>query len=158
MSGTRKGRKSLSAYRDLIGKALLAECITLEDFPVLSQFPAIEERIRSFEFELFPRGKALQSLLREAVHDVLQGIGHSDDKSLGRIAEYIKLRYQQKQSVKHIAEQWQISTVQVWRSAGQVSLGLITDRFLEKARISEKNIPDCKTFSKLVHIDPNMRE
>ncbi len=154
MSGTRKGRKSLSDYRDLVGNALLADCLTLEDFPVLSQFPAIEERMKSFEYELFPRGKALQSLLREAIYDVLKGIGNSDDQSLCRMDKYIKLRYQQKCSVKQIAEEWHVSTVQVWRSAGQLSLALITERFLEKARISEKNIPDRKAFSKLVKIDP----
>jgi hypothetical protein len=134
MAETRKGRKSQSDYRELIAKALISDRFSLEEFPVLSQLPAIERWATAHPHELLPRGKALQLLLARSVADVIAKIGDADDLVLRRIVLYLQLRYQQHQSVKAIAESWQCSTVHVWRTVGQRALNLVTERFLEVAR------------------------
>ena len=137
MAETRKGRKSQADYRDLIGKALLSDRFTLEEFPVLSQLPAIERWATTHPHELLPHGKALQLLLGKSVADVIVLLDDTPDGATHRVAEYLRLRYQQQKKVKDIAEQWDLSAEQIWRSAGRRSLDLITERFLQIARSLE---------------------
>lgn len=136
MADTRRGRKSQEAYRELVAKALLADRFTLDEFPVLSQLPAVEQWASAHPRELCPRGKALQALLRQAVAEVIAAVGDADDVAVRRLVEYLRLRYQESVSVKGIAERWGCSTVQVWRSAGRRALDLVTARVLELGRAS----------------------
>jgi hypothetical protein len=134
MAEARRGRKSHEAYRELVAKALLSDRFTLDEFPVLSQLPAVEQWALAHPRELCPRGKALQLLLRQAVTAVIALVGEADDLATRRLVEYLQLRFQQGMPVRSIAEQWGCSTVQVWRSAGRRALDLVTGQFLELAR------------------------
>jgi hypothetical protein len=134
MAETRRGRKSQSSYRALVGKALsyLDDLCALNEFPVLSQLPAIEQWAADHAHDLLPHGKALRGYLRKATAEVIAGIG--EDGTSARLVEYIQLRYQQRMLVKDIAERWHLSVEQVWRSAGRQALELITEQFLQIAR------------------------
>jgi Glu-tRNA(Gln) amidotransferase subunit E-like FAD-binding protein len=134
MSETRRGRKSQASYRDLIAKALFSSRFDLESFPVLSQLPAVESWAEQHIHELLPHGKALQSLLRRAIEDVIQQLSDNPDVKSTRVIEYLRYRFFQQKTVKAIAAEWQCSVVHVWRVAGHEALDLITDRFLRMAR------------------------
>jgi hypothetical protein len=136
MADGRRGRKRQEEYRELVMKALTADRFTLEDFPILSQLPAIEHWAAAHPRELLPHGKAIQGYLRQAVKDVIASVGEPEDETMRRLVEYLQLRYLQKVSQKAIAERWGCSTVQVWRSVGHRAIDLITARFLELARVS----------------------
>jgi hypothetical protein len=118
----------------LVAKALLADRLTLDEFPVLSQLPSVETWAQAHPRDLCPRGKALQVLLRQAVTDVVVSVGEADDVATRRLVEYLQLRFQQRLSVRAIAERWGCSAVHVWRSTGRRALDLVTARFLEAAR------------------------
>src|SRR5438309_1669690 len=100
MAETRRGRKSQEAYRELVAKALLADRFTLEEFPVLSQLPAVEAWAAANSRELLPRGKALQQLLRRAVAEVIEAVGEPDDVAVRRLVDYLDLRYGKQWHVK----------------------------------------------------------
>lgn len=136
MAETRRGRKSQSDYKSLVGKALLLfnDLFALDEFPVLSQLPAVEQWVSAHEHELLPHGKALRALLRQAVAKVIEQIGDGEGGTSARLVAYLRLRYQQGLLVKDIADQWNLSVEQVWRSAGRRALELITDQFLQSAR------------------------
>jgi len=72
---------------------------------------------------------------------VIAEAGDVDDVAVGRLMEYLRLRYQDGQSVRAIAERWRCSTVQVWCSSGRRELDLVTARFLERARLSSEAVP-----------------
>lgn len=137
----RRGRRSLDDYRELVAKALLSDRFALDEFPILSQLPAVEQWAATNPRQLCARGKALQALLRQAVTDVITAAGEADDAAVSRLVDYLRLRYQEGQSVKAIAAQWGCSTVQVWRSAGRRALDLVTARFLERARPIGEPVP-----------------
>lgn len=139
MAESKRGRKSQADYREQIAKALLSDRFTLEDFPVLSQLPAVQAWANAHPNELLPHGKALQGLLRQAVRDVFARIGDAEDRQLQRVADYLSSRYLCGISVNEIAERWDCSRVHVWRVAGKYALELVTERFMEIARESEKN-------------------
>jgi hypothetical protein len=92
-------------YCALVGKALFADCYTLDDFPVLSELPLVAQWAQAHPRELLPRGKALHALLRRAVADVV-ACAPENDASLGRVADFARLRYQQRLTVVAIARQW----------------------------------------------------
>jgi len=148
MAEMRRGRKSQEAYRELVGKALLSDRFTLDEFPVLSQLPAVEQWAAAHPRDLCPRGKALQLLLRQAVAEVIASVGEADDVAVRRLVEYLQLRYQQGISVKGIADRWGCSTVQVWRAAGQRALDLVTARFLDLARATGQSMTPLKVVGK----------
>jgi hypothetical protein len=137
----RRGRKSLDQYRGLVAKALVSDRFTLDEFPVLSQLPVVEQWAATNPRQLCARGRALQALLRQAVADVIAEAGDLDDVAVGRLVEYLRLRYQEGRPVKAIAERWSCSTVQVWRSAGRRALDLVTERFLDRARLKSEPVP-----------------
>jgi hypothetical protein len=120
----------------LVAKALLSDRLTLDEFPVLSQLPSVETWALAHPRELCPRGRALQVLLLQAVTDVVVSVSEADDLATRRLVEYLQLRFQQRLSVRAIAERWGCSAVHVWRSTGRRALDLVTARFLEAARPS----------------------
>jgi hypothetical protein len=137
----RRGRKSLDQYRELVAKALVSDRFTLDEFPILSQLPVVEQWATTNPRQLCARGKALQALLRQAVADVIAEAGDADDAAVRRLVDYLQLRYQEGLSVKAIAQQWGCSTVQVWRSAGRRALDLVTACFLDRARPNSETVP-----------------
>jgi len=139
MAEKRKGRKSQADYREMIGKALLSDRFTLEEFPVLSQLPGIEKWAAAHPYELLPRGKALESLLGKAVADAIVFLGDAKDTTTRRVAEYLRLRYQEQKKVKDIAQEWQLSVDQVSRTAGRRALDIATERFLMLAHSLDKH-------------------
>lgn len=70
MTDSKRGRKSQANYRELVAKALRSDRFTFDEFPVLSQLPAIEQWAAAHGRELLPHGKALQVFLRHAIEDV----------------------------------------------------------------------------------------
>src|SRR5579862_7610632 len=134
MADVRRGRLSQGEYRELVGKALQADRFTLDEFPVLSQLPAVERWAAAHEREICLRGKALQLLLRQSVAEVIASVGEADDAVTRRLVEYLQLRFQQNLPVRAVAERWGCSTVHVWRCAGLRALDLVTERFFELAR------------------------
>jgi hypothetical protein len=152
MAETRRGRKSQSDYQNLVGKALtlLDDLFTLDEFPVLSQLPAVQEWVTSHPYELLPQGKGLRHLLQQSVALVIEKIGEGERGISARLIHYLQLRYQQGLLVKDIAEQWNLSPEQVWRSVGRRALELVTDQFLELAHTSDQK-------SKLIPVDSRPR-
>lgn len=155
MTETKRGRKSQSNYRALVGKALFADRFALEEFPVLSQLPAVEQWAAAHQRELLPHGKALQIILRQAVEDVIARIGEAQDTQMRRLIDFLRSRYIEQASVKVIAESWGCSTVHVWRSVGQRALDLVTDRFLELGRTSAPVSENSSTLSMTRRIGAN---
>jgi hypothetical protein len=115
----------------LVGKALRADRFTLDAFPVLCQLPAVEQWAASHPRALLARGKALQALLRRAVADVATDYAEDDDATLRRLATYVRLRYQEHQSVTAIARQWQLNRTYVSRSVSLRAVQVITHRFVQ---------------------------
>ncbi|MBA3825416.1 MAG: hypothetical protein H0X24_16150 [Ktedonobacterales bacterium] len=149
MAESRRGRKSQSDYKVLVGKALtlLGDLFALDEFPILSQLPAVEQWAAAHHHDLLPHGKGLRALLQHAVALVIEKIGDEESGTSARLVQYLQLRYQQGLLVKDIAERWSLSAEQVWRSSGRRALELVTDQFLEIARCSDQK-------PKLVAPDP----
>ena len=106
MAETRRGRKSQSDYKVLVGKALtlLDNLFALDEFPILCQLPAVEQWSTAHHHELLPHGKGLRTILRQAVALVIERIGDEESGASARLVEYLQLRYQQSHLVKDIAE------------------------------------------------------
>ena len=117
----------------LVGKALEADRFELDQFKVLSTLPGIERYAADHPNALLPRGKALQVLLARAVNEVSTAYAEDHDRTLRRIAAYVRLRYQDGKSVKDIAEAWGLDRTVVSRQYSRRSLQVVSHRFLQLA-------------------------
>ena len=117
----------------LVGKALEADRFELEEFNVLSTLPGIERYAEAHPNALLPKGKALQVLLHRAVSEVATAYAEDSDKTLRKIAAYVRLRYEDKRSVKDIAEEWGLDRTVVSRQYSRRSLQVVSHRFLQLA-------------------------
>jgi hypothetical protein len=120
-----------TSYCELVGKALGADRFTLDVFPVLSRLPAVEQWAAAHPHALLARGKALQALLRRAVADVATGYADTDDVALRQLAVYVRLRYQEQQSVAAIAQQWLLNRSYVSRRWSHRAVQVIAHRFAQ---------------------------
>ena len=102
-------------------------------FPVLSELPAVERFAVAHPYALLPRGKALQLLLNRAIGDVTTAYAEDADRTLRRIAAYVRLRYQEGKSVKAIAEAWGLDRTVLSRQLSRRSLKVVSHRFLQLA-------------------------
>lgn len=123
-----------TGYTELVGKALGADRFALDAFSVLSELPAIEAWAVAHPQALLARGKALQVLLRRAVADVATGYAEDDDTTMRRLAAYVRLRYQECQSVTAIARQWQLDRSALSHQLSRRALLVVTHRFLQLAQ------------------------
>jgi hypothetical protein len=117
-------------YCALVGKALFADCYTLDAFPVLSQLPLVSQWAEAHPHDLLPRGKALYGLLRRAVADVVT-CAPEGDRFLGQVAEFARLRYQERLTVAAIAQRWGLSCKHLHCNYRRPALELVTRRFLQ---------------------------
>jgi hypothetical protein len=117
-----------------VGKALAADRFTLDEFPVLSALPAVERFATAHPHALLPRGKALQLLLSRAIGEVATAYADDADATMRRIAAYVRLRYQERQSVTAIAQQWQMERSALSHQLSRRALLVVTHRFLHLAQ------------------------
>jgi hypothetical protein len=117
----------------LVGKALEADRFDLDEFPVLSEVPGIERFAVAHPHALLPRGKALQLLLTRAVTEVSTVYAEDGGRTLRKIAANVRLRYQDKCSVKDIAEAWGFDRTVLSRQLSRCSLQVVSHRFLQLA-------------------------
>jgi len=124
------------AYYQLVAQALLKldDWFELEDYPVLSQMPAVVAYARSHSYDILPHGQALSQLLRRAVEEVSSQCATSPGRTMQRAAVYLRSRYLEKQTVKTIAQQLGISTDQLGRTVGVLSIPLVAKQFYRLAR------------------------
>ena len=106
---------------------------TSTTFPVLSELPGIERFEEAHPHALLPRGKALQLLLTRAVNEVSTAYAEDADRTLRRIAAYVRLRYQDGKSVKDIAEAWGLDRTVLSRQLSRRALQVVAHRFLQLA-------------------------
>lgn len=127
------GTSIADEYIRLVGKALVADRFDLDDFRVLSKLPAVERFATAHPHALLPRGKAIRLLLDRAVAEVATAYAEDQDRTLRRIAAYVRLRYQEGKSVKDIAEVWGLDRTVVSRQYSRRSLQVVSHRFLQLA-------------------------
>ncbi len=118
---------------ELVGRALAADRFDLEAFPILSELPAIERFVAAHPHALLPRGKALQLLLERSVAEVATAYAEDVDRTLRKIAAYVRLRYQEGKTVKDIAEAWGLERSVLSRQLSRRSLQVVAHRFLQLA-------------------------
>jgi hypothetical protein len=135
-------RSEESSLATLVGKALNADRFVLETFPVLSELPPIEQWTSAHPRELLCRGKALQALLRRAVADVASSYAKEDDTALRRLAEYVRLRYQEGMSVTEIAKRWQMNRSGVSHRFSGRAVQLIAHRFEQLVHVIRCSVED----------------
>ena len=93
-------------YVTFVGQALVADRFDLDGFRVLSELPAVERFAAAHPYALLPRGKAIRLLSIAQLPRMTTAYADDSDKTLRRIAAYVRLRYQEGKSVKDIAEAW----------------------------------------------------
>ncbi len=120
MAETKRGRKSQSSYREIVGEALslLHNGDALEKLPVLSQLPGVDAWVRAHPNLFMAKSKGLKHLLRQAIMEVclisrMRMMTHWL-VSLITCACAISIAI----PWFEIAKTWQCSTVHVWRRAG----------------------------------------
>ncbi len=121
-------------YANLVGKALAADRFTLDEFPLLSELPAVERFAAAYPHALLPRGKALQVLLSRAIGEVATTYAEDSDATMRRLAAYVRRRYQERQSVTAIARQWQMERSALSHQLSRRALLVVTHRFLQLAQ------------------------
>src|SRR5215472_8163499 len=103
------------AYYQLVAQALLKldDWFELEEYPVLSQMPAVVAYARSHPYDILPHGQAISQLLTRAVEEVSSQCATSQGRTMQRAAIYLRSRYLEKQTVKTIAQQMHLSVDQI---------------------------------------------
>ena len=119
---------------NLVGKALATDRFDLDEFPLLSELPAVERFAAAHPHALLPRGKAIQTLLQRAVTEVATAYAEDADRTLRRIAAYVRLRYQEGKSVRAIAEEWGVERSALSHQLSRRALLVVTHRFLQLAQ------------------------
>jgi len=119
-------------YCALVGKALFADCYTLDDFPALSELPLVARWAEAHPRELLPRGKALHALLRRTVADVA-ACAPEGDPYLARVADFTRLRYQERLTVAAISRRWGMHRRSMYGGYTRQALELVTRRLLQLA-------------------------
>jgi hypothetical protein len=118
----------------LVGKALGEDRFALDAFPVLSELPAIERFAATHPHALLPRGKAVQVLLWRAVAEVATAYADERDALLRRIAAFVRLRYQEGQTVTAIARAWGVDRSDLSRQLSRRAVEVVAHRFFSLAR------------------------
>lgn len=124
-------RAEPGTYAAMVGKALVADRFRLDEFPVLSELPAIEAWAASHPRALLARGSALQAILRKSVADVAAAYAEDDDASLRRLAAFVRMRYLERRSVAAIADEWRMNRSALSHCLSRKALLLISHRFLQ---------------------------
>ncbi len=119
-------------YCVLVDRALFADCYTLDDFPVLSELPLVVRWAEAHQRDLLPRGKALHVLLRRAVADVV-ACAPEGDACLAQVADFARLRYQERLTVSAIARRWGMHRRSLYGGCTRRALELVTRRVLQLA-------------------------
>jgi hypothetical protein len=121
-------------YSELVGKALVADRFALDAFPVLGELPAVERFAAAHPHALLPRGKAVQALLWRAVAEVATAYADERDLLLRRIAAFVRLRYQERQTVTAIAKAWGMDRADLSRQVSRRAVEVVAHRFFCLAR------------------------
>jgi hypothetical protein len=130
---------------EVVGRALVADRLALDSFPVLSELPVIEQWSAAHPRELLCKGKALHTLLRRAVSDVAFGYAKDEDATLRRLAEFVRLRYIERLTVTEIAQRWRMNRSGVSHRFSGQAIQLVARRFEQLVHVIRCSADDLGT-------------
>jgi hypothetical protein len=129
----RRGRLSQDDYVDRIGDVLRKEIFELEECGSLTQLPGVQALARRNHDALFPAGMALRLLFDRAVADVRHYAKAGGSLLSLRIAEFLRIWYEEGDTVVRVATELKLSRSYVVHDVQPTARALVAKRFLELA-------------------------
>jgi len=129
----RRGRLSQGDYVDRIGDVLRKEIFELEECTSLVQLPGVQALARRHRDALFPAGLALRQLFDRAVADVRRYARAGGSLLSLRIAEFLRIWYEEGDTVVRVAHELKLSRSYVVHDIQRPARALVAKRFLELA-------------------------
>jgi hypothetical protein len=129
----RRGRLSQDDYVDRIGDVLRKEIFELEECASLVQLPGVQALARRHSDALFPAGLALRQLFDQAVTDVRRYAKAGGSLLSLRIAEFLRIWYEERDTVVRVATELKLSRSYVVHDIQRPARALVAKRFLELA-------------------------
>lgn len=134
----RRGRLSQDDYVDRIGDVLRKEIFELQDCASLTQLPGVQALARRHPDAIFPAGLALRQLFDQAVGDVRRYARAGGSLLSLRIAEFLRIWYEEGDTVVRVANELKLSRSYVVHDIQRPARALVAKRFLELAsRVEE---------------------
>jgi len=130
---SRRGRLSQDDYVDRIGDVLRNEIFELQDCAPLTQLPGVQALARRRHDALFPAGTALRLLFDQAVADVRLYAKAGGSLLSLRIAEFLRIWYEEGDTVVRVANELKLSRSYVVHDIQPTARALVAKRFLELA-------------------------
>jgi len=135
----RRGRLSQDDYVDRVGDVLRKETFELEECASLVQLPGVQALARRHPDALFPAGLALRQLFNQAVADVRRYAKAGESLLSARIAEFLRIWYEDGDTVVRVANELKLSRSYVVHDIQRPARALVARRFLELA--SRADVP-----------------
>jgi len=129
----RRGRLSQDDYVDRIGDVLRKEIFELQDCTSLTQLPGVQAVARHHQESVFPAGMALRQLFNRAVADVRRSAKAGESLHSLRIAEFLRIWYEEGDTVVRVANELKLSRSYVVHDIQRPARALVAKRFLELA-------------------------
>jgi hypothetical protein len=133
VSAGRRGRLSQDDYVDRIGDALRKEIFELDECAPLVQLPGVQALARRQQESVFPAGVALRQLFNRAVVDVRRSARAGESLLSLRIAEFLRIWYEEGDMVVRVASELKLSRSYVVHDIQRPARALVAKRFLELA-------------------------
>jgi hypothetical protein len=127
----RRGRLSQDEYIDRIGDVLRKEVFELQDCKSLTQLPGVQALARHHQESVFPDGVALRQLFNRAVADVRRSAKAGESLLSLRIAEFLRIWYEEGDTVVRVANELKLSRSYVVHDIQPTARALVAKRFLE---------------------------
>jgi len=129
----RRGRLSQDDYLDRIDDVLRAEIFELQSCTLLTQLPGVQALARRHQDSVFPAGVALRHLFDRSVADVRRSAKAGGSLLSARIAEFLRIWYEEGYTVVRVANELKLSRSYVVHDIQRPARALVARRFLELA-------------------------
>ena len=90
MAETKRGRISKAAYMREVGRMFTRDWFALDASEILTQFELVDYLVSAEPRRYWSKGQAVRVLLDRSIEHVIAHIQKSDDKSMNRVAEFLK--------------------------------------------------------------------
>jgi hypothetical protein len=130
----RRGRRSQDDYLESIIALIRADVWTLKDQKAFADSVGVKALIAQFAREAWPLGIALRLLIDGAVTDVHGVVRAAHTRASVRIAEFLRLWYDNQCTVTSIAAGMHLSRSHVAKTIQRPALLLVAQRFLALAQ------------------------
>jgi hypothetical protein len=120
-------------YMGRVGDVLRKEIFELQDCTLLTQLPGVQALARHHRESVFPEGMAMRQLFNRAVADVHRSAKAGESLLSLRIAEFLRIWYEEGDTVVRVASELKLSRSYVVHDIQPTARALVARRFLELA-------------------------